>query len=218
MNGVIGAILPLAVGIAVSPIPIIAVILMLFSAKAGATSTGFLIGWLLGIIVAAALFTALAGVLHTGGPTPAWVAWTEVVLGLALLLLGVKQWRARGGIPRTPSWMAAIDRFTAAKALGLGFVLSAINPKNLLMAVAAGVAIGSAGLDLGQIVVAISVFTVIAGCTVAAPVIAYAVAKDRLRAPLDSAKAWLQANNTTVMCVLFLVLGAVVLGKGIGAL
>ena len=53
----IGEILPLAVGIAISPIPIIAAILMLLSPKAKGTSLGFLFGWLVGIIAAIVIFT-----------------------------------------------------------------------------------------------------------------------------------------------------------------
>jgi len=48
---VIGDLLPLAVGVAISPIPIIAVILMLMSREASRTSVGFLIGWVAGIVV-----------------------------------------------------------------------------------------------------------------------------------------------------------------------
>lgn len=70
MGAVLGDILPLALGVAISPVPIIAAILMLFSARAGGTSSGFLIGWILGIIIATGVFTALAGSLTTGGPHP----------------------------------------------------------------------------------------------------------------------------------------------------
>ncbi len=52
MVPVIGEILPLALGVAISPIPIIAAILMLLSPKARVTSVGFLLGWVLGIVVA----------------------------------------------------------------------------------------------------------------------------------------------------------------------
>ncbi|MGH3502089.1 MAG: hypothetical protein ACRDQA_14575 [Nocardioidaceae bacterium] len=45
MGAVIGDVLPLAIGVAISPIPIIAVILMLLSRQASRTSTGFLLGW-----------------------------------------------------------------------------------------------------------------------------------------------------------------------------
>jgi hypothetical protein len=218
MNGVIGGILPLAVGVAISPIPIIAAILMLFSARAGSTGTGFLIGWVLGILVVTGLFTVLSGSLTSGDSGATGVSWTQVGLGALLLMLGLRQWRGRHDQHGPPKWMTAIDSFTFVKAFGLGFALSAINPKNLLMGVGAGVAIGSGGLSIGQELVAIVIFTVIAASTVAVPVIAYAVARDRMRRPLDEAKAWLQANNATVMSVLFLVIGAVLIGKGLGGL
>ena len=48
MSFVIGEILPLALGIAISPIPIIAAILMLLSPRARTTSVGFLLGWEIG--------------------------------------------------------------------------------------------------------------------------------------------------------------------------
>src|SRR3954447_21095251 len=57
---VIGALLPLAVGVALSPVPIIAVILMLLARKAGGTSGGFVLGWVVGIVMATTLFLVLA--------------------------------------------------------------------------------------------------------------------------------------------------------------
>ena len=76
--------------------------------------------------------------------------------------------------------MSAIDTMTAGKGFGLGFLLAAVNPKNLLMGAAAGLAIGGAGLDVGAVVVAILVFTLVAACSVAMPVIAYLVASERM--------------------------------------
>lgn len=215
MNAVIGEILPLALGVAISPIPIVAAILMLFSTHAGATSTGFLIGWVLGIVVATGLFTVLSGSLGAGDQ-PTGVSWVKVVLGALLMVAGLRQWRGRNAKKGPPKWMAAIDRMNFVQAAGLGFALSAINPKNLLMAVAAGVAIGAGALSVGQDIIAIGVFTLIAASTVAVPVLAYAFARDRMRGPLDSAKAWLQDNNAAVMAVLLLVIGVALIGKGIG--
>ena len=143
MGAVIGDVLPLAIGIAVSPIPIIAAILMLFSARATSTSTGFLLGWILGIVVATAVFTALAGTLKAGGEPSAVASWIKIGLGVLLLLVGIRQWRGRGGQHDAPKWMAAIDDFTFPKALGLGFLLSGVNPKNLIIAAGAGLIIGS---------------------------------------------------------------------------
>lgn len=220
MGQVIGDLLPLALGVAISPVPIIAVILMLLAPEAGGTSAGFLVGWVLGIVVATVVFVAIASAtgLQAGGEPSATSSWIKIVLGVILVGLAVKQWRGRpkeGEEPTMPGWMAAIDTFTPVKALGLGFLLSAVNPKNLAMAVAAGVAIGGGGLSTGEVVVAVVVFTVLAASTVAVPVIAYAVASARMAAPLDSLRGWLVHNNATVMAVLLLVIGIVLVGKGI---
>ena len=50
------------------------------------------------------------------------------------------------------------------------------------------------------------------------PVIAYLVAADTLRRPLNAIKEWLDAHNQAVMAVLFVVLGVVLVGKGLGGL
>ncbi|NMM90737.1 hypothetical protein B2J88_41510 [Rhodococcus sp. SRB_17] len=219
MGSVIGDLLPISVGVAVSPVPIIAAILMLLSNRAGGTSVGFAVGWLLGIIVATVLFVILSGTVSTTDDGPSTtVSWIKLALGVLLLAFGVKQWRGRGGEHLTPKWMQAIDEMTTVKGLGLGFALAAINPKNLLMCIAAGVSIGSASLATGEVIVSILVFTIIAGCTVAIPVTGYLVAADRLREPLAKLKVWLQENNTTVMSVLILVIGVVLIGKGIGGI
>ena len=222
MNEVIGELLPLAVGVAISPIPIIAAILMLLAAKAGGTSVGFLLGWVAGIAVATGLFAALAGAGFGRSAEPsAAVSWITIGLGVLLVLLAGRQWRGRpkpGVDAELPRWMSAMDTFTLPKAAGLGFVLSAVNPKNLLMCVAAGAVIGSAGLSGSADVAVVAVFTVLAASTVAVPVLAYAVARDRLRGPLDELKEWLQAHNAAVMSVLLLVIGTVLIGKGIGGL
>jgi threonine/homoserine/homoserine lactone efflux protein len=222
MNDVIGEILPLALGVAISPVPIIAAILMLLSPRAKSTSVGFLLGWVLGIVVAVVVFTLLASVLPEAddGTSKPIAGTVKIVLGVLLLLLAAKQWRSRPSgetEPALPHWMGAIDTMTAARALALGFLLSGLNPKNLLMGAAAGIAIGSATLTLNGSVVVIAVFTGIAASTVALPVIAYLLASARMAAPLGSLRTWLVHNNSTVMAVLLLVIGVVLIGKGISS-
>ncbi len=223
MGAVIGDVLPLAVAVLISPIPVIAAILMLLSPKAGATSLGFMIGWLAGIIVALVVFVALAAVIPQADDNESQpVAGTvKILLGALMLLLAFKQWHGRpheGEEPALPAWMAAIDKFTFAKALALGFALSAINPKNLLMTASAGVLIGTAAdLSTGSIAVVVAVFTLIAGASVALPVLGYLVARHAMSGPLESLRAWLVHNNATVMAVLLLVIGVTMVGKGIGS-
>jgi threonine/homoserine/homoserine lactone efflux protein len=222
MGDTIGEILPLAVGIAISPIPIIAAILMLLSPKAKGTSLGFLFGWLVGIIAAIVIFTLLSSVLAQPADGPSTLAGViKIVLGALLLLLAVKQWRnrpAKGEQAALPKWMAAIDTMTPAKALVLGFVLAAVNPKNLLMAASAGLVVGGASLSRGQTIAVIAVFTVIAASTVLGPVIAYLAASAKMAEPLERLREWLVDNNAAIMAVLLLVIGVSVVGKGIASL
>jgi threonine/homoserine/homoserine lactone efflux protein len=219
MGSVIGEILPLAVGIAISPIPIIAVILMLLSPRAKGTSAGFMIGWLAGIVVAIVVFTLLSSVIpqDTGAGSPV-KGVIKIILGVLLLLVALRQWRgrpAKGEEAVMPKWMSAIDSMTAGKALGLGFLLSAVNPKNLLLAISAGLIVGGASLTLGEASVVIIIFVLLAGCTVIIPVIGYLMAAARLAEPLDRLREWLVDNNAVIMAVLLLVIGVSVIGKGI---
>jgi hypothetical protein len=219
MRAVIGEILPLSVGIAVGPLAIIAAVLMLLSPKAKSTSLGFLAGWLLGITLAVVTFTLLSLTLpkqDSAGPSASGVV--KLILGGLLLLLGVQQWRTRpaqGEKAALPRWMSSIDSMNAVKALGLGFLLAAINPKNLLIAASAGVIIGGAGLSAGQAAIAITFYVLLAACTVLIPVSTYLVASARVSGPLDQLGTWLVDHNNAILAVLFLVLGVAMIGKGI---
>ncbi|MGW9264208.1 GAP family protein [Gordonia terrae] len=216
MGSVLGELLPLAVGVAVSPIPIIAAILMLLGRHARTTSIGFAVGWLLGIVVAVAVFVALGSAVDIGGSSSS-TGWVKIVLGVVLLLVGLRQWRSRDAESATPKWMSAIDEMRPPAALGIAFALAAINPKNLVLCAAAGVTIASGALAGSGDIVAVAVFALLASTSVVVPVVGYQVAATRLRDPLDRLKSWLQANNATVMAVLILVIGIVLIGKGIGA-
>lgn len=222
MGQVIGQLLPLAVGIAISPLPVIAGILMLMSPRARSTGVGFLVGWLGGIVIVAVLFAALSSILpeqSDDGASPILGA-VQLVLGVLMLLMAVRQWRGRpksGAHPEMPKWMAQIDGMTFFAALGLGLLLAALNPKNLLLGASAGVSLGSAGLGAGDMVIVVVIYTVLASSTVLIPVVGYLVASDRLRTPLGRMRDWLQAENAVIMTVLLLVLGVVIIGKGIAA-
>lgn len=216
MGEAIGEVLGLAVGVAISPVPVIALILMLFSRSAAVNSVSFLVGWLLGLTVVSVVVLAIGlegsdGDADSGG-------FVKIVVGLLFLFLAVKQWRSRPGQgeePAMPGWMATIDDFTPPKAFGMAVLLSAVNPKNLGLTIAAAASIGAVGLDTGEEAVAVAVFVVLASITVIVPVVGYLVAKRAMTPVLNTMKEWLMANNATVMAVLFLVLGAKVLGDGI---
>lgn len=223
MNEVLGAILTNAVAIAISPIPIIAVILMLMSPRPKQLGLAFLVGWLAGVIVTTTASTLLAGVIpeaDASGESQPVIGVIRIILGVLLLLLGLKQWRSRpapGDETKLPAWMSKIDSMSAPTALGLAFALAAINPKNLLVAAAAGSVIGRASIDVAGTVVAIGCFAVIAALTVAIPVSFAVITPQKASPVLEGIRTWLSTNNAAIMTVVFAVLGATVIGKGIGA-
>jgi hypothetical protein len=223
MGNVISVILPQAVGVAISPVPIIAVILMLFSKRARSNGSAFLLGWVLALVVVGSIVLVLAnaGKISAGG-TPSTLAYVlKLLLGLLFLLLSVRQWRSRpkeGEEPQMPKWMATIDEFTAVKAFGLSALLAGVNPKNLALTLSAALSIAQAGLSGAQPWIALAIFVIIASLTVAVPVLYYLFAGQSAEKALNTWKAWLVANNATVMFILFLVLGALLLGQGLGGL
>jgi Sap, sulfolipid-1-addressing protein len=222
MGTAVGELLPLAVAIAISVTTIITTVLMLLSPKAKSRTVGLLLGCVVGVAGAVALFTLLADLLPTqdsGGSLAA--SLIKMVVGMLLVILALKQWRGRpagGDRAGLPKWMARVDSMTPGSALVLGLLLSAVVPKNLLIALSAGLIIGEAGFSGGHAAVVIVLFTAIATSTVAVPVVAHLVASTRMRGPFERLREWLVENNVTIMAVVLLVIGVVMIGNGIASL
>ena len=218
-----GQALPSAVGIAISPIPIVLVILMLVSARARTNGPAFLFGWILGAAVVTGVAFLLADTADAATDANAsdGVNVMQLVFGLLFFALAVKQWKGRpkpGEEPTQPKLFAAVDGMTALKSLGFGFVACAANPKNLPLAASAGAAMAQTGITGGKGAVAVMLFVLVASASVAAPVIVFFAMGDRAPAILATWKVWLTANNATVMVVLFVILGAKMIGAGLGVL
>jgi threonine/homoserine/homoserine lactone efflux protein len=223
MGEAIGAVLPLGVGVALSPLPIVAVVLVLAGARGRANGPAFLLGWLLGLAVVgtvALLVAAALGPADDGAPAD-WVSWLKLVLGVLALLLAVRTWRGRptgDGEPELPAWMAAIDSWTVGKAFGFGAALSGLNPKNLMLTLAAGAAIAQTGIDAAEQAVALAVFVVIGGLGPGIPVAISAILGDRAGRRLAELNTWLARNNAAVLAVVLLVIGAKLVGDAVAGL
>ena len=216
----VGGSLGAAVGVAISPVPVIAVILMLFSRRATANGLAFVLGWVLALSLVGTV-VLLAGLEGSDGAPASAVAGLKLVIGVLFLFLGWRQWSSRprrGTQPTLPSWMAAIDGLTPVKAFGLAALLGGVNPKNLGLTLAAATTISAQALSVGGDVVAMGVFVLVASSTVAGPVLYQMVAGAKAKSALTSLRTWLEANNNTVMMVLLVVLGAKLLGDGIAGL
>lgn len=214
----IADLVPLAVGIAASPFPVIPVILLLLTPRATATAGAFLAGWAAGILVGTTAFVLLEAVVEKLDEPPTWLSWTRVALGAALLVLGVRQWLSRHDDQPAPAWMASLESATPGSAGRLGVLLSLANPKILLFSAAAGMTIGAGASSRSETVLAVVLFAIAGSVTVALPFVAHVVFGERATGPLRRASTWLADNNATVMAVVLLVIGALVLVKGLGGL
>src|SRR5437773_10915906 len=97
MGKAIGALLPAAVGVAISPLPTVAVVLMLVTARGRVNGPTFVIGWLVGVAGAGTILLLLAsgGDASEQGQPATWVDWLKVILGILLVLLSLRQGRSR---------------------------------------------------------------------------------------------------------------------------
>ena len=222
LSQAIGELLPYAVGVALSPIPIIAVILMLDTPKARTNGPAFALGWIVGLTAAALIVLLISGGSSDPDSTASdSVSWAQLAIGFVFLAMARRQWSSRpkdGAAPTMPKWMATIDQVTPVKALGLGVLLSGINPKNLALAAAAGAALAQAGLDAGGDALGIAVFVVLGSVTVVGAVVFYVIAPRAAAGPLASIKTFMSEHNSVIMMVILLLLGAKLIGSGLGVL
>jgi len=216
----ISEILTFAIGVAISPLPIIAVILMLFSRRAKVNGPVFLLAWVvsLAVVSTVAYIVSHDGNVATSTTATDSASWGKIVLGAAFLMLARREWRKRpapGAEPDMPKWMGTVDSLTPVKAFGLGVVLVVVNPKNLVLTLGAAASLAQLNLTTSDAVVALVVFVVIASLTIAGPVLYAAFGGEKARTSLDSAKSWLGVHNSAVMAVLFLVFGVDLIAKGV---
>src|SRR4051794_14186169 len=216
----ISAVLTFAVGVAISPVPIIAVTLMLFSPRARVNGPAFALGWILAVALVSGVAYAFAdqGDAATSSTAADTIAWGKIVFGVLFLLLAVRNWRSRpapGTEPEMPKWMAGVDALSPSKALGLGLLLAGVNPKNLMLAASAGAALAGLGLSTGEAVGSLIVFVVVASLSIATPVFYRLIGGDKAKTQLDEMKDWLVLHNNAVMAVLFLIFGAKLIADGL---
>jgi hypothetical protein len=136
MGPAIGPSLPIAIGVMVSPLPMVAVVLMLLSNNAKANAFAFVLTWLVAIALLTGVVAFLADASTGADETPpVWVSTVKIVLGAPASAQREEMTRPTGRRqePPAPKWMAALDGFTPVKAAGLSAVLADVNPKNLLL-------------------------------------------------------------------------------------
>ena len=222
MRQLIGDVLPFAVVVMISPINIVAAILLLFSKRALLNASSYLGGFVVGLTIVVGGLTALAIAigLDPGSDRARGASALLIVLGAGLVIVAVRKFRGRPEPDEPaslPAWMDGIASFSATRSFAIGAGIGAGNPKNIAVALGTAVTVASAGLLSAQNIGVLAVYIFLSSVGVAAPIFSMLVLGDRADAVLHGWKTWLTRNNAAMMAVLYLFFGVILIGKNLGA-
>lgn len=218
----IGVMLPLALAVALSPFPVIGIVVILSSSRGDRNGPLFALGWIAGLATLAFLVVVVfSGADDPDSTSSAIADWLQVIAGTALILLGLRKWTTRpraGDVVEEPGWMTSLGDATAARAFALGALLSGANAKNFVLTAAAATSMVETGAHGADLVVAVVAFVLVGSCTVLGPVVAHFVGGQRAASLLDDVRQFMVANSAVIMTLVLLILGANVLGDGLTGL
>ena len=157
--------LPIAIGVAASPMTIVALIILLMTPRALPNSYAFLLGWFAGLFLVGCFVLISPGLIEfTNSPTTAsgWIRIGLGVLFLTICLFLIKSLPRKGQPTAAPKWLVRVDSYGPRQAMNIGVFLSIANIKNSAMVASGAVLIGAAGLSSIQKVILLILFCIIA--------------------------------------------------------
>jgi len=218
LGSAVAELIPLGLVVALSPFSIIPGILVLHTPQPRPTSMAFLAGWVLGIATITAVFVGASDLSKGSDSSSTWTPYVRIAIGIGLIAWGLYRWLTRNRAAHTPAWMRSLTSIRPGRAFLTSLVLTVANPKVLFMCVAAGAVIGTADLAVTQASVTLAIFTSVAVSSVALPALGYLLAGERLDAPLNKLKTWMEDNHAALIGAILIVIGLALLYKGIHAL
>lgn len=214
--GAIGDLLPVAAALALSPFPIIALVILLGGPQGRKPGSAFTAGYVTGL----ATLTAVLGLAASGveSTSARLGAGFQLALGLALVWAAWRKWRTRpqpGEQATLPRWAASLGSATPVRAAWIGAALGAANPKSVAFAYAAAATVMGRGLHGWPAAVALAVFVLMASSSVLAALTLRLAGGETAAARLEEVKQFLLRNNTVILMVVLLLAGLKVFGKGL---
>jgi hypothetical protein len=210
----------LGLGVALSPLPVLGILIFLGGNRARVTATAFWLAWTGGVAVATAVAVLAVKQSEVTDSEPFWLALAELLIGIVFLAvagrIAVGGRRAVGGGP--PAWLGALDRSGPFHAVGLALLLSCANPKNLALILGAAVLMVDATDGSGSLTVTAGAFIAVAASGVSVPLAAYAVFPEQLGPQLAGLRRTLLRRGRLLAMVLGFGIGALFVIEGIRAL
>lgn len=206
--------IPLAVGMLLSPLPIVAIVAIVLAPRgrtAAPLYTVVFTGVSLVFVAIGALASAGASAASPSGPARTVSFVLAVVLALGFTVLAVTSWLSRpkpGQQPKAPSWLAAIDTITPAKAATLGLIMALTNTKNIPLALKGGALIGEAHLSPPAAAGLCLALAIAGSLLLIVPAIIATRGSAAIAGALTRLKTEMIAHNAAMMTVLFAILAA----------
>ena len=210
---------PMAIGIALSAAPILAIIYLLMTKRAKINAPVFLLGWLAGIQVIATIIIFMPGVITPHGGISTHTGTGKIILGIILLLLAIpshKKKLKQGDKVRVPKLFNSIDEFGVAKVFFIGFAFSALSVKNVALSASGAAHIHTTSLvDYVETLTAVFFFSLIASSTIIIPIIIYFFNPIKMESVLMTWRNWLIKNHWDIIITMLVVSGIMLISIGV---
>jgi hypothetical protein len=236
MGSLVLQLVPVLLGIILSPLAIMALIAVLVSQHARRNGIAYLAGWIIGLAGLLLLFQWIFRAAHppVEVSTPLWVALVRLLL--ALVLIGGGIWVYHKGAARIrrmaaasgpkdvakaatlPGWLQSVSTFRPARTLVLGVGLFVLNPVDATCAILAALDLAVADVTATQQTWTTIVFIIIGVLPIAVPVVWLLISGTRAQPALDSLRAWIAGHTHVLNAALLLFIGAMQLQKAVQAL
>ncbi|KJL18326.1 hypothetical protein RN51_03158 [Microbacterium oxydans] len=237
MGELILDLVPVALGVVLSPLAIMALVAVLLSRHARTNGIAYLLGWFLGLagIMALGLWLFPMLAVHERNEPPLWVPVLRVLIGAFLVSAAV--WVYRKGLariaqmataatprdvvdasPQLPGWLHSVESFRPGRTFLLGLGLFVLNPVDASCAILAALDITQPGVAPGAATAVAAAFIVLGTLPIALPVFFVLARGAHAQPVLDRMRSWIAGNTHVLNAALLLVIGALQLEKGIAAL
>ena len=219
MNGLTLQVIVAGLAVAASPLPIVAVLIILLTKRARVGSLVFASAWLVGTALAITLSVVLAGKVTP----PRGLDLPSEGLGALLLGFGlfVTAWLSRRSRYRAedptavPKWVNAVDGLSPVGGAVVAFSNALTSPKNLALAITTGLAIRNSSNSAEWWAEMALLYVAVASLTIVTPVAVYFVAGDRAEPILSRWKRNVTARAAVIMELALFVLGIMLASKGV---
>jgi threonine/homoserine/homoserine lactone efflux protein len=215
----VGELLPAAAVIAGNPFVIMVAVVLLAGGKM-APGLGYLAGWVLGLSALTAIVVARASALDAD-EDPAWLSVLRLVVGVVLIVAGVRAWVRRPRRPedrKSPRWMAGLESAGFARSFGIGALLAAANPKHIALVSTNASFISQVHPSLAGSILAGAVLVAIGASSIAACVLLRVFGGATGQRALSAVNRFLVEHADVLVAAVVVLIGIKIVGDGIGGL